>query len=101
MWTTSEYPVTPGAAKYQRELRFLRCAGRRRSAHSKMASSVGQSDWRHGVRRYSTFGGTCGIGCTYNDSVRCQAAELLPQHFLSDVRDRSFQVGEAHHLASE
>src|ERR1700686_4775827 len=41
------------------------------------------------------------IGPTYNDSVRCQTAELLPQHFLSDVGYRSFQVGEAHHLASE
>jgi len=37
----------------------------------------------------------------HNDSVRCQAAVLLPQHFLSDVGYRSFQVGEAHHLASE
>src|SRR5713226_8226841 len=41
------------------------------------------------------------IGRTQNDSVHCQAAELLPQHLLSDVRYRSFQVGEAHHLASE
>src|SRR6266404_2193497 len=41
------------------------------------------------------------IGLTQNDSVHCQAAELLPQHLLSDVRYRSFQVGEAHHLASE
>src|SRR5258706_12724074 len=41
------------------------------------------------------------IGRTHNDSVRCQAAELLPQHFLSDVGHRSFQIGEAHHLASE
>src|SRR5467141_426395 len=41
------------------------------------------------------------IGRTHNDSVQCQAAELLPQHLLSDVRYRSFQIGEAHHLASE
>src|SRR5260221_4847865 len=41
------------------------------------------------------------IGRTHNDSVRCQPAELLPQHLLSDVRYRSFQVGKAHHLASE
>ncbi len=40
-------------------------------------------------------------GRTHNDSVHCQAAELLPQHLLSDVRYRSFHVGEAHHLASE
>src|SRR6267378_5504846 len=42
-----------------------------------------------------------GIGRPHNDSVRRQPAELLPQHLLSDVRYRSFQVGEAHHLASE
>src|SRR6266478_5847232 len=41
------------------------------------------------------------IGRTHNDSVHCQAAELLPQHLLSDVRYRSFQIGKAHHLASE
>jgi hypothetical protein len=48
-----------GAKKCQRELRFLRSAGRR-SAHFRMASSVGQRDWPHGVKQYSTFGGTCG-----------------------------------------
>jgi len=48
-----------GVANCQRELRFLRSAGRR-SAHFRMASSVGQRDCPHGVRRYSTFGGTCG-----------------------------------------
>jgi hypothetical protein len=26
-----------------------------------------------------------GIGRPHNDSVRCQAAKLLPPHFLSDV----------------
>src|SRR6266478_1098958 len=41
------------------------------------------------------------IGRTHNDSVHCQAAKLLPQHLLSDVGYRSFQIGEAHHLASE
>src|SRR6267143_4796423 len=46
-----------GRATCQSELRFLLSAGRR-SAHFRMASSVGQRDWRHGVRRYSTFGGT-------------------------------------------
>src|ERR1700680_53690 len=46
-----------GAAKCQRELLFLLSAGRR-SAHFRMASSAGQRDWPHGVRRYSTFGGT-------------------------------------------
>ena len=46
-----------GVANCQRELRFLLSAGRR-SAHFKMASSVGQRDWPHDVRRYSTFGGT-------------------------------------------
>jgi hypothetical protein len=40
------------------------------------------------------------IRCTHNDSVSCQAAELLPQHFLSDVGYRPFQIGKAHHLAS-
>src|SRR6266404_7776134 len=47
----------PGRATCQSELRFLLSAGRR-SAHFRMASSVGQRDWPHGVRRYSTFGGT-------------------------------------------
>src|SRR5713226_4345999 len=46
-----------GRATCQSELRFLLSAGRR-SAHFRMASSVGQRDWPHGVRRYSTFGGT-------------------------------------------
>ena len=46
-----------GVADCQRELRFLLSAGRR-SAHFRMASSVGQRDWPHDVRRYSTFGGT-------------------------------------------
>src|SRR6267143_4834944 len=46
-----------GRATCQSELRVLRSAGRR-SAHFRMASSVGQRDWPHGVRRYSTFGGT-------------------------------------------
>src|SRR2546425_9077908 len=41
----------------QRELRFLRSAGRR-SAHFRMASRVGQRDWPHDVRQYSTLGGT-------------------------------------------
>ena len=84
-------------AHRQREVRFLFSAGRR-SAHFRMASSVGQRDWPHDVRRYATFGG---IGRPHNDSVRCQTAELLPQHFLSDVGYRSFQIGKAHHLASE
>src|SRR6266481_3743426 len=46
-----------GVANCQRELRFLLSTGRR-SAHFRMASSVGQRDWPHDVRRYSTFGGT-------------------------------------------
>jgi len=52
-------PRYSGVANCQRELRFLRSAGRR-SAHFSMASSVGQRDWPHDVRRYSTFGGTWG-----------------------------------------
>src|SRR6266478_3087298 len=48
-----------GVANCQRELRLLLSAGRR-SAHFRMALSVGQRDWPHGVRRYSTFGGTWG-----------------------------------------
>ena len=48
-----------GGANGQRELRFLFSAGRR-SAHFRMASSVGQRDWPQGVRQYSTFGGTWG-----------------------------------------
>jgi hypothetical protein len=46
-----------GVANCQRELRFLRSFGRR-SAHFRMESSVGQRDWPHAVRQYSTFGGT-------------------------------------------
>src|SRR6266436_65989 len=46
-------------ATCQSELRFLLSAGRR-SAHFRMASSIGQRDWPHDVRRYSTFGGTWG-----------------------------------------
>jgi hypothetical protein len=48
-----------GIANCQRELRFPLSAGRR-SAHFSMASSVGQRDCPHDVRRYSTFGGTWG-----------------------------------------
>jgi len=46
-----------GRGTCQSGLRFPLAAGRR-SAHFRMASSVGQRDWPHGVRRYSTFGGT-------------------------------------------
>ena len=48
-----------GGANGQRELHFL-FSGGRRSAHFRMASSVGQRGWPHGVRQYSTFGGTWG-----------------------------------------
>src|SRR5467141_2570448 len=48
-------PVCPPTC--QNELRFLLSAGRR-SAHFRMASSVGQRDWPHGVKQYSAFGGT-------------------------------------------
>ena len=54
---TSRLPSYSGVANCQRDLRFLLSTGRR-SAHFRMASSVGQRDWPHGVRRYSTFGGT-------------------------------------------
>ena len=70
------------AAKCQRELLFLLSAGRR-SAHFRMAS-------KRRTRRLAPWCQTVfnlrrhlRIGRTRNDSGRCQAAELLPQHFLS------------------
>ncbi len=55
-----------GRATCQSELRFLLSAGRR-SAHLRMASSVGQRDWPHDVRRYKY------VFCNRRPSAKVQA----------------------------